>query len=97
MLKPYLIFRSYPRKRKVNDPGEGGEGTGTYTAELMNTHFYIEVPDQTTPEWKEHIDEWLRYVDSEWSRFRKNNELEQINQAPKGTELVLSPPLYDVL
>jgi hypothetical protein len=47
MLKPYLIFRSYPRKRKVKDLVEGGEGMGTYTAELMNTHFYIEVPDQT--------------------------------------------------
>jgi FAD:protein FMN transferase len=97
MLKPYLIFRSYPRKRKVNDLVEGGEGMGRYTAELMNTHFYIEVPDQTDPAWKERIDEWLSYVDSEWSRFRKNNELDQINQAPKGTELVLSPPLYDVL
>lgn len=68
-----------------------------FTAELMNTHFYIEVSDQTVPDWQEHIGAWLRYVDSEWSRFRKNNELDQINQAPKGTELVLSPPLYDCI
>jgi thiamine biosynthesis lipoprotein len=68
-----------------------------YTAELMNTHFYIEVSDQTVPDWKKHIGDWLRYVDSEWSRFQKNNELDQINKAPKGTELVLSPPLFDCI
>ncbi len=68
-----------------------------YTAKLMNTEFYIEVSDQTDPDWKAHIGEWLSYVDSQWSRFQKNNELDQINQAPKGTEFVLSPPLYDVL
>lgn len=68
-----------------------------YTAALMNTHFYIEVSDRTVSDWKHHIDAWLRYVDSEWSRFQKNNELDQINEAPIGTELVLSPPLYDCL
>ncbi|MED1204579.1 FAD:protein FMN transferase [Heyndrickxia acidicola] len=70
---------------------------GSYTAELMNTEFYIEVSDQTTPGWEEQVDHWLRYVDAEWSRFRNNNELDQLNRAPIGTELVLSPPLYDVL
>ena len=68
-----------------------------FTAELMNTQFYIEVSDHTVPNWKKPIEEWLRYVDSEWSRFQKNNELDQINQAPKGTELVLSPPLFECI
>ncbi|MED1205445.1 FAD:protein FMN transferase [Heyndrickxia acidicola] len=69
----------------------------SYAAEFMNTQFYIEVSDQTGEDWKKHVKEWFYYVDSQWSRFQKRNELNQINQAPKGTELILSPPLYDVL
>jgi FAD:protein FMN transferase len=76
---------------------KGGENMEPYTAKLMNTEFYIEVSDQTVQDWKAQIGDWLSYVDSQWSRFQKNNELDQINQAPKGIELVLSPPLYDVL
>ncbi|WEG12093.1 FAD:protein FMN transferase [Pullulanibacillus sp. KACC 23026] len=68
-----------------------------YTAELMNTQFYIDVSDQVDDNWKDYVGEWLHYVNAEWSRFQKDNELDRINQAPKGTELVLPPALYGCL
>ncbi|WML60270.1 FAD:protein FMN transferase [Neobacillus sp. PS2-9] len=43
------------------------------------------------------MEEWVRYVEYEWSRFRKDNELDRLNQLKVGEEMSLSDPLFDVL
>jgi thiamine biosynthesis lipoprotein len=64
----------------------------------MSTTFYFAVANCTVPNWQEVIQGWIRYVETEWSRFQgNNNELGQLNQLAIGEEMTLSPPLYDVL
>lgn len=69
----------------------------SYIGRFMNTTFSLKVSDDVDKGWKEQMRHWLEYVDREWSRFRAGNELDQLNQAPKGIRLQCSPPLYDVL
>lgn len=67
------------------------------TLQLMNTEFYIAVPKQQHVNWKEQVENWLRYVATEWSRFRDDNALAQVNRLPVGKTLQLSPTLYECL
>ena len=47
--------------------------------------------------WKRKVENWLRYVAKEWSRFEQNNELDRLNRLPVGEMMQLSPDLYDCL
>lgn len=69
----------------------------TLSLHLMDTDFYIAVPEQEQISWKVHVENWLQYVATEWSRFRDDNELSQLNQLPVGQRLQLSTELYDCL
>ncbi|MDR9855943.1 FAD:protein FMN transferase [Paenibacillus sp. VCA1] len=68
-----------------------------YAGRFMNTDFSVTVTDGAASGWKEQMQRWFAYVDQEWSRFREDNELNRLNQAPEGVEIGLPPPLYDVL
>ncbi len=63
----------------------------------MNTDFYMKVLGCKDSTWKEMISRWINYVEKEWSRFRKDNELFQLNELGIGEQLQLSPPLFDLL
>lgn len=69
----------------------------TLSLHLMNTNIYIAVPNPKELPWKEHVEQWLQYVATEWSRFKQDNELAKLNQLPIGQTLQLSPELYDCL
>lgn len=69
----------------------------TLTVNVMNTTFYISVTECKLKNWKDVINEWLNYIAKEWSRFRSDNELDQINQLKIGERIKVSPPLVDVL
>lgn len=69
----------------------------TLTLHLMNTEFYIEVPNNNRPQWKQQVTQWLQYVAKEWSRFESHNELAQLNEAEVGKTIQLSSALYDCL
>ncbi|HJV17613.1 MAG TPA: FAD:protein FMN transferase [Bacillales bacterium] len=68
----------------------------TLSFEAMNTTFYFALTNCKIPNWKEVIQEWVRYVEKEWSRFSSDNELARINQLPINQEMLVSPPLFDV-
>ncbi|MGG3561120.1 FAD:protein FMN transferase [Neobacillus rhizosphaerae] len=63
----------------------------------MNTNFYFAIYNCKISAWKVVMEEWVRYVENEWSRFRKSNELDRLNQLKVGEEMSLSGPLFDVL
>lgn len=63
----------------------------------MNTSFYIAVSNSDLSEWKEIAEEWIYYVEKEWSRFHHDNELAKINAAEVGREIQVSPFLYKVI
>lgn len=69
----------------------------TLQLESMNTSFYIAVTDCQFPDWKKPITAWIQYVDHEWSRFQRNNELDLLNGLKIGNKIELSPPLFDIL
>lgn len=69
----------------------------TLTFEAMNTTFYIEVSNCRLSNWREGIYAWVHYVEQEWSRFLPNNELDKVNQLEMTENMVLTPPLFDVL
>jgi thiamine biosynthesis lipoprotein len=76
------------------------EGLDCYdqiSLKAMNTSFYIACLGCKIPNWKEIMQDWIYYVDREWSRFRSNNELDAINRMEIGEELSVSPPLLDCL
>lgn len=64
---------------------------------LMNTTFHICIENSNGVEWKEPVISFLRYIHEEFSRFRKNNELWQLNEAPRNKTVRVSPILYDML
>lgn len=64
---------------------------------LMNTTFHICIENSNGVEWKEPVISFLRYIHEEFSRFRKNNELWQLNEAPRNETVRVSPVLYDML
>ena len=65
--------------------------------EIMNTSFYIGISDHKLTQWKQPIISFLQYVNQEFSRFRKDNELWRFNEIKKGSTIVVSPILYDML
>ncbi|MDR6998477.1 FAD:protein FMN transferase [Neobacillus niacini] len=69
----------------------------TLTIEAMNTSFYIAVTNCKINNWKKVIQGWVRYVEQEWSRFRRGNELDHVNHLKIGEKLTLTSPLFDVL
>lgn len=69
----------------------------TFTQNVMNTTFYITISNCSIKNWKEKMGHYLHYVDTQWSRFNKGNELASLNELQKGTTVVLSPALFDVL
>lgn len=69
----------------------------TLSLNLMNTNFYVAIPEGIQKNWKERVEKWLRYVATEWSRFQDNNELSKLNQLKVGETLQLSSALYDCL
>lgn len=69
----------------------------TLSIHLMNTDFYIALPEGTSPSWKEPVIKWLQYVEKEWSRFQPGNELDRLNQLPIGETIEVSPSLYQCL
>lgn len=69
----------------------------TFTQNVMNTTFYITLSNCSIKDWKEKIGHYLHYVDTQWSRFTKKNELARVNESKKGTTVILSPTLFDVL
>lgn len=63
----------------------------------MNTAFYIKVFGCKEKNWREVISNWIIYVEKEWSRFRKDNELYQLNELNMGQQMRMTPPLLDIL
>ncbi|WP_066061908.1 FAD:protein FMN transferase [Neobacillus soli] len=76
---------------------EGLNMLDTLSFDAMNTTFYFSVTSCKITNWKEVMQGWVRYVETEWSRFRANNELGQLNQLEVGEKVNISPPLFDVL
>ncbi|WP_234447960.1 FAD:protein FMN transferase [Viridibacillus soli] len=64
---------------------------------LMNTDFYIAVPENNQLNWKVKVENWLQYIAKEWSRFEENNELSKLNLLKVGDTMTLSSALYDCL
>lgn len=69
----------------------------TLSFDAMNTNFYFAISNCKILTWKVVMEKWVRYVEYEWSRFRKDNELDRLNQLKLGEEMSLSGPLLDVL
>ena len=69
----------------------------TFSLNSMNTNFYIEVAGSKDVHWKEKVEQWLRSIAKEWSRFEPNNEMDQLNQLKIGEVMQLSPKLYNCL
>jgi thiamine biosynthesis lipoprotein len=65
--------------------------------EAMNTTFYFRVTNCLHKDWKNVISGWIQYVEKEWSRFRLDNELFRLNELSIGEQMVVSPPLFDIL
>lgn len=63
---------------------------------VMNTTFFIGI-EKNGAHWKNTIISFLHYMNQEFSRFRKGNELWQFNNAKKNTTIRVSPILYDLL
>nr|MBO2505084.1 thiamine biosynthesis protein ApbE [Bacilli bacterium] len=64
---------------------------------IMNTNFRITIENRDGTEWKSYVISFLQYIEQEFSRFRKNNELWQFNEAKKNETVRVSPILYDLL
>lgn len=69
----------------------------TLSVHVMNTNYYIGLPIGTSNTWKEPIKKWLYYVEKEWSRFQKGNELDTLNQLKVGETIHLSHALYNCI
>lgn len=69
----------------------------TISIHLMNTDFYIAVPNGNDLIWKQTMESWFVYVAEEWSRFRGDNELGRLNSLNMEDTIQLSFPLYDCL
>lgn len=82
---------------KVTDKHVDRNVLDTLSFEAMNTTFYFAIASSKIPNWKEIIQGWVEYVEKEWSRFRVDNELGRVNQLGIDEEMVISPPLFDVL
>lgn len=63
---------------------------------LMNTTFYIGI-EPCNLDWKNRITPFLYYINREFSRFKKDNELWKLNEAKRNTTIQVSPILYDLL
>nr|WP_295970187.1 FAD:protein FMN transferase [uncultured Bacillus sp.] len=63
----------------------------------MNTTIYIEVSNCVNSNWQEYIRHWFLYVEREWSRFREDNELAEVNNLLLNQELRINPFLLDIL
>lgn len=69
----------------------------TLSLHLMNTDFYIAVPENNQLDWKGKVEKWLQYVAKEWSRFEDNNELAKLNRLKVGNTMQISTLLFDCL
>jgi len=58
---------------------------------IMNTNFRITIENRDGTEWKSYVISFLEYIEQEFSRFRKNNELWQFNEAKKMKRYVFHP------
>lgn len=68
------------------------------TLNLMNTNITIYCHHtQTHDAWKVKMAKWFSYVSNEWSRFEKNNSLEQFNNQQQGKRIQVSPLFFEVL
>jgi thiamine biosynthesis lipoprotein len=65
--------------------------------EAMNTTFYFQVVNCLNKDWKNVISDWIEYVEREWSRFRINNDLDCLNELSVGEQIMLPPPLFDII
>jgi thiamine biosynthesis lipoprotein len=83
--------------RKVIGKHEDLNGLETLSFDAMNTTFYMAVSGCKIANWKEVMHGWVMYVEKEWSRFRVDNELGQVNQLEIGKVITISPPLFDIL
>lgn len=66
----------------------------TLSVHVMNTDYFIALPTGLSQNWKKPIQKWLYYVEKEWSRFQKGNELDKLNQLQIGEKIQLSHALY---
>lgn len=64
---------------------------------IMNTTFRINIENHNGIEWKGEVISFLEYINQEFSRFRKNNELWRFNEAKRNQTIRVSPILYDML
>lgn len=74
-----------------------GTNLDSLSIEVMNCSFYIAVSNSTLSNWKQPVAALLQYVDSEFSRFKTNNELWRFNEAKRDSTAAVSPMLYDLL
>ncbi|MDP4154848.1 MAG: FAD:protein FMN transferase [Bacillota bacterium] len=65
--------------------------------EAMNTNFHFQVMNCLKKDWKNIISDWIHYVETEWSRFRNDNELFRLNELSVGEQMIVPPPLFDIL
>jgi FAD:protein FMN transferase len=65
--------------------------------EAMNTTFYFQVKNCLKKDWKNIISNWILYVEKEWSRFQIDNELYRLNELTVGEQMMVPPPLFDIL
>lgn len=64
---------------------------------IMNTSFYIAVSYGSGSNWKAPLLSFLHYMEREFSRFHRNNELSRFNEAEKDAVVTVSPILFDLL
>ncbi|WP_462411791.1 FAD:protein FMN transferase [Neobacillus sp. Marseille-QA0830] len=72
-------------------------GFETISFDAMNTEFFISVQESGLPNWQEVIYRWVKHAENEWSRFREDSELQQVNRLRVRHKLSISPPLFDCL
>jgi thiamine biosynthesis lipoprotein len=63
----------------------------------MNCSFYVGISNSKISDWKSPVISFLQYINSEFSRFRTDNELWRFNEEKNETIVDCSPVFYDVL
>ncbi|WP_010677689.1 FAD:protein FMN transferase [Bacillus timonensis] len=78
-------------------PPEDHDEIDSLQVNSMNTSFSIAISNDFNMDWKETIISFLHYIEREFSRFRRNNELSRLNEAKRNSILTVSPILFDLL
>lgn len=81
----------------VNVPPEDLDEIDSLQVNVMNTSFYIAISNEYNTNWKETILSFLQYMEREFSRFLRNNELSSLNEVKRDSIIVVSPILFDLL